>query len=128
MNFALYSENAREVELCLFDRPAARHERERLRLREVTAHVWHAYVEGLGPGQLYGFRVDGRYRPREGLRFNKTKLLIDPNAKAICGKVNWQAPVFGYRLGDAQADLAIDRHDDAWGVPKAVVVDSSFDW
>jgi isoamylase len=128
VNFSIYSERATEVELCLFDDAEATTESERLRLREVTAHIWHGYVPGLRPGQLYGYRILGPYRPEEGLRFNPFKLLIDPNAKAIAGKVNWEAPVFGYKLGGPDGDLTIDEEDDAWGVPKGVVIDPAFDW
>jgi len=128
VNFALYSENATEVEVCLFDSLHARHERERLRLREVTAHVWHGYVPGIGPGQLYGYRVNGPYDPARGLRFNPRKLLIDPNAKAIAGRLDWRAHLFGYRVGHADEDLAMDERDDAWGVPKGVVIDQEFNW
>jgi isoamylase len=128
VNFAIYSERATEIELCLFDDRQARVESERLRLREVTAHIWHGYVPGLEAGQLYGYRVLGPYQPEEGQRFNPFKLLIDPNAKAIAGKVDWAAPVFGYRLGAPESDLTIDDQDDGWGVPKGVVIDPDFDW
>jgi isoamylase len=128
INFSIYSERATEVELCLFDDTDARAESERLRLREVTGHVWHGYVAGLKPGQLYGYRVLGPYRPDEGLRFNPFKLLIDPNAKAIAGKVDWNAPAFAYKLGDPEEDLELDEEDDGWGVPKGVVVGTHFDW
>jgi glycogen operon protein len=128
VNFSIYSERATEIELCLFDDRKASVESERLRLREVTAHIWHGYVPGLKAGQLYGYRILGPYRPQEGQRFNAFKLLIDPNAKAIAGKVDWRAPVFGYKVGDPQGDLAIDEGDDAWGMPKGVVIDPQFDW
>src|SRR5687767_11295112 len=83
VNFALFSEHATGVELCLFDGDDPTRETARLRLREVTAHVWHGYVPGLEPGQLYGYRVDGPYEPRRGLRFNAIKLVLDPYAKAV---------------------------------------------
>lgn len=107
VNFTIYSETAEKVELCLFDEPDSKAERERVLLREVTGHVWHAYLQGVGPGQLYGYRVHGLYEPEAGLRFNPAKLLIDPYAMSICGKVNWDAPVFGYQLGHADADLSL---------------------
>jgi isoamylase len=107
-NFALYSEHATGVELCLFDSEERSAKETRIPLTEVTAHVWHAYLPGIEPGQLYGYRVHGPYEPREGLRFNPNKLLIDPYARAIQGRVDWKAPVFGYRIGDAQADLSFD--------------------
>ncbi len=127
-NFALFSENARGVELCLFDRDADALPRERVPLEEQTAHVWHGYLPGIGPGQIYGYRVTGPYEPECGLRFNPAKLLIDPYARALAGTVDWSGPVHGYRLKDRRGDLARDARDDAAAVPKAVVVDPSFDW
>jgi glycogen operon protein len=128
VNFAVFSENAKDVEVCLFDTDDPTLETGRARLREVTAHVWHGYVPGLKPGQLYGFRMDGAYEPTQGLRFNPFKLLLDPYARAVAGKVDWTQPVFGYRLGDPAQDLARDEHDDSAGIPKAVVVDNAYDW
>jgi glycogen operon protein len=127
-NFALFSENATAVDLCLFASIAAKRESECIRLREQTAHVWHGYLPGVRPGQVYGYRVDGPYRPEEGHRFNPNKLLIDPYARAIEGAVDWSAPVYGYTLGDAKADLGRNEEDDAWAVPKAVVANPFFDW
>jgi glycogen operon protein len=124
-NFAIFSENAAGVTLCLYDEDG----RERcFALTEVTAHVWHGYLPGVGPGQRYGYRVDGPYDPEQGLRFNPSKVLIDPYAKAIAGTVDWEQPVFGYVLGGEDEDLAVDTGDDAAGVPKGVVIDPSFDW
>ena len=97
-NFAIYSEKAEKVELCLFDEPASKTEREHISPREVTGHVWHCYLSGIGPGQLYGYRVQDPYEPQNGLRFNPAKLLIDPYATAITGKVNLEAPVFAYQI------------------------------
>jgi glycogen operon protein len=128
VNFAVYSENATAVELCLFGADDPGTEVERVRVRERSAHVWHCYVRDLRPGQLYGFRVDGPYEPEAGLRFNAAKLLIDPYAKAVTGAIDWNAPVFAYKLGDPEADLGKDDTDDAWGKPKAVVIDPHFDW
>ncbi|HEX9015574.1 MAG TPA: alpha-amylase family glycosyl hydrolase, partial [Chloroflexota bacterium] len=128
VNFAIYSENATAVDLCLFENADDERERMLLRLTEVTGHVWHGYVPGAGPGQLYGYRVHGRYDPEAGNRFNPAKLLLDPYARAVAGHVNWQASVFGYTLGSASEDLEMDEEDDAWGVPKGVVVDDEFDW
>ena len=127
VNFALYSENAERVEVCLFDAGAAEPSAT-FDLRERTAYVWHGYVRGLGPGQRYGYRVHGPYEPERGLRFNPAKLLIDPYAVAIAGNVDWEHPVFPYPLGGEAADLARDDSDDAAGIPKAVVVDPTFDW
>ena len=91
-NFALFSENATGVRLCLFDTVS---EAElQVPLHEVTAHVWHGYLPGVGPGQHYGYRVEGPYEPEEGHRFNAAKLLIDPYAKALAGQVDWTAPMF----------------------------------
>ncbi len=126
-NFAIFSENATSVELCLFDSDGAR-EVGRLRLPEVTAHVWHGYVPSVEPGQLYGYRVDGPYEPESGSRFNPNKLMIDPYAKSIHGEVDWSAPVFGYRIGDEALDLSFDDRDSGWGVPKSVVTSPWFDW
>ena len=129
VNFAVFSENATAVEVCLFDAENPTVETARARLREVTAHVWHGYVPGLEPGQLYGFRVDGEYAPERGLRFNPLKLLLDPYARAVAGKVDWSQPVFGYPVGHPDGDLAgRDEGDSAPGVPKGVVVDPSYDW
>jgi glycogen operon protein len=124
-NFAIFSENATGVTLCLFDDDGGE---RRLPLSEVTAHVWHGCLTGIGPGQRYGYRVEGPYEPEQGLRFNPSKVLIDPYAKAIAGSVDWTEPVFGYVLGGPDEDLAIDRGDDASGVPKCVVIDPAFDW
>ena len=128
INFAIYSESATAVDLCLFDEAADEREGERLHLTEVTAHVWHAYIPGLRPGQLYGYRVHGPYDPEHGLRFNPAKLLLDPYARAISGQVDWRAPVFGYTIGGPDEDVEMNDEDDAWGVPKGVVVDGFFDW
>src|SRR5437764_5458926 len=119
VNFALYSENATRVELCLFDEVDS-DQQEVVELRECTGYVWHCYVPGLTIGQLYGYRVHGPYQPEKGLRFNPAKLLIDPYATAITGEVNWDYPVFGYRLGDPRGDLSCDSQDDAAGMPKGI--------
>jgi len=128
VNFSLFSEHATKVELCLIDSRDPAREHASVVLHERTAHVWHSYLPGIRPGQLYGYRVHGPYDPDRGFRFNPAKLLIDPYAKAIAGKVNWEAPVFGYRLNDESGDLSRDDADSAWGVPKGVVIDPSFDW
>jgi isoamylase len=128
VNFAIYSETAEKVELCLFDDRNSRSHRECVALSEVTGHVWHIYLPGIVPGKVYGYRIYGPYKPEEGLRFNPAKLLIDPYGKAICGSVDWKAPVFGYQVGNKDGDLARDDRDDAWGKPKCVVIDSWFDW
>ena len=127
-NFALYSQHADRVELCLFDARDPSREYERAELKNVTRHVWHAYIPGVRPGQLYGYRVHGPYDPESGHRFNPAKLLIDPYARAIAGVVDWNAAVFPYRMGDASGDLARDDADNAAGMPKSVVVEQFFDW
>ncbi len=126
-NFSIFSENADAVELCLFNQDGTA-EAEHIRLPEVTAHVWHGYLPRIGPGQLYGYRVHGPYEPETGARFNPNKLVIDPYAKAVHGRVDWNAPVFGYKLGDEAMDLSFDEKDSGWGVPKCVVTNSWFDW
>jgi isoamylase len=126
-NFALFSENAERVELCLFD---ADDRETRVELNAREAFNWHCYIPGIGPGQRYGYRVYGAYDPATGHRFNPHKLLIDPYAKAIEGPVDWAAAnVLPYVPSpDANADLYIDDEDDAEAIPKCVVIDPSFDW
>ncbi len=128
VNFALFSESAASVDLCLFDSPDARQENIRIPMTEHTDQVWHIFLPDVRPGQLYGFRVFGPYDPERGHRFNSSKLLIDPYAKAIAGRVNWADEMFGYVVGGPSDDLARDFRDDAWGMPKAVVIDPEFDW
>jgi glycogen operon protein len=126
-NFSLFSEHAQRVELCLFDGGEAE---RRIELSERTALNWHCYLPGIGPGQRYGYRVYGPYDPSAGHRFNPTKLLIDPYAKAIDGVVRWQeANVLPYvPTGLEDADLEADDEDSAPAVPKSVVIDQRFDW
>jgi len=129
VNFALYSENAEAVELCFFDAPGAAQASRVIRLAQRTRNTWHAYIPGCPPGQLYGYRVYGRYDPWVGLRFNPSKLLIDPYAKALSGAVDWtKGAPFGYQLGHPDTDLARDDSDDAAAVPKSIVIDPIFDW
>ena len=90
--------------------------------------MWHVFLPDARPGQLYGFRVSGPYEPERGLRFNSSKLLLDPYAKAIAGAVSWADEMFGYVIGGEKEDLTQDFRDDAWGVPKSLVIDSGFDW
>src|SRR6059058_763040 len=128
VNFALFSEAATSVDLCLFDNIDARQENVRIPVTEHTDQVWHVFLPDVRPGQLYGFRVSGPYDPERGLRFNSAKLLLDPYAKAIAGEVNWADEMFGYVVGGANEDLTQDFRDDAWGVPKSGVIDNAFDW
>jgi isoamylase len=118
VNFALYSANATGVDLCLFDTPESDQENLRIRLKEKTDHVWHVFLPDARPGQLYGYRVYGPYAPQEGHRFNASKVLIDPYAKAIAGKVLWGPEVFGYPLGNPAEDLKRDYQYDAALIPK----------
>ena len=128
VNFALYSENATGVDLCLFEARDSPHEPVRIRMTEQTDQVWHVFLPEIRPGQLYGYRVYGPYDPARGLRFNSSKLLIDPYARALAGELRWGEEMFGYDLHSPQADLSRDYRDDAWGVPKSVVIDPAFDW
>ncbi|HEX5550986.1 MAG TPA: glycogen debranching protein GlgX [Nitrospira sp.] len=128
VNFALFSENATAVELCLFGRPYDPQETHRIRIEECTDFVWHVYLPEIRPGQLYGYRVHGLYEPEVGLRFNPAKVLIDPYAKAIAGNIDWSDALFGYRIGDPKADLSLDDRDNAASIPKCVVVDQAFTW
>ena len=137
-NFSLFSENAEQVELCLFD--ASGHE-TRVPLQEIYNFVWHGYAPDIGPGQQYGYRVYGPYDPDAGHRFNPHKLLIDPYAKALTGDVIYGDEIFGYEasetndnsdnesdIASSDIDLTCSESDDAHLIPKAVVVDESFDW
>jgi len=128
VNFALFSDHATGVELCLFDSPAAPHEYERISMPEQTDNVWHVYLPGARPGQLYGYRVYGPYDPEAGQRFNPAKLLVDPYAKALDRTPHWDTALFGYPLGDDYEDLTPDQQDSAPFVPRGVVIDPSFDW
>ncbi|HEX2725572.1 MAG TPA: glycogen debranching protein GlgX [Beijerinckiaceae bacterium] len=127
VNFALFSAHATSVELCLFD-PQGRRETDRIRLPRRTDQVWHVYMEGMRPGQLYGYRVHGPYDPRHGHRFNPAKLLIDPYARQLFGRIRWHDALFGYRPGAHRADLTIDRRDSAPMMPKCVVEDPTHHW
>jgi glycogen operon protein len=125
VNFALFSENATAVELCVFDAE----ERETcLRLTEHTDQVWHVYLSEARPGLRYGYRVHGPWDPASGHRFNPAKLVLDPYARAIDGRLTWSDALFGYTIGHPDADLARDDRDSAPGVPKSVVIDTAFSW
>lgn len=127
VNFALFSENAQKVELCLFDSNTDK-QAERIQIIEHSDQVWHIFLPEVKPGQLYGYRVDGHYEPKSGHRFNSNKLLLDPYAKAIAGTIEWSDAVFGYTIGHDDADLSKDNRDSAENLPKCVVVDTTFDW
>ena len=122
-NFALFSEVAEKVELCLFDDGGAEH---RVALDEVDAFSWHGYLPNVRPGQRYGYRVHGPYAPERGIRCNASKLLLDPYARAIEGHVRWDPACYSYRLG--QEDDAMNEDDSAPYVFRSVVHDPRFDW
>jgi glycogen operon protein len=128
VNFALFSENATAVELCLFDQPDSPQETHRIRVEECTDFVWHIYLPEVRPGQHYGYRVHGLYEPEAGHRFNPAKVLFDPYAKVIAGTIDWSETLFGYRIGDSKEDLSFDDRDNAGSIPKCVVVDQAFTW
>jgi glycogen operon protein len=128
VNFALFSEHATSVALCLFESPEATVELERIRLRMHTDLVWHAYLPDVRPGQVYGYRVEGPYDPSAGHRFNPAKLVIDPYAKAIARAPEWDDALFGYPIGGPEADLVRDDRDSAPHAPLAAVVDHAFEW
>jgi glycogen operon protein len=126
-NFAVFAENAEQVELCLFD-ASGRQELRRLVLRECTDGVWHGYVGAVAAGQLYGYRAHGPYLPEQGHRYNVNKLLLDPYARKLGGALRWSDALYGYRLTSPRADLSFDRRDSAFAMPKAVVTQDRFDW
>uniref|UniRef100_Q07K86 Glycogen debranching enzyme GlgX n=1 Tax=Rhodopseudomonas palustris (strain BisA53) TaxID=316055 RepID=Q07K86_RHOP5 len=123
-NFALFSANATKVELCLFD-SQGRRELERIALPERTEDVWHGYMHDVAPGQLYGYRVYGPYEPEHGHRFNANKLMLDPYARRLAGRLVWSDAHFAYRPGSPREDLSFDRRDNARGMPKAMVVEET---
>ncbi len=128
VNFALFSENATAVELCLFDHENDKTESVRVFLPEHSHQVWHGYVPNIHPSQLYGFRVHGPYDPQNGHRFNPNKLLMDPYAKAISGVIDWHPSLFAYDFDSDQADLSYSELDSAPYIPKSVIVDPSYEW
>ena len=125
-HFAVFSEHAERVELCLFE-AGGRHE-TRLPMPDCTDGVWHGYLPGARPGTLYGYRAYGPFDPANGHRFNPHKLLLDPYARQLSGEMRWHDALYGYRLGAPKADLAFDRRNSADYMPKAMVVDDHFDW
>ena len=128
VNFALFSEASDRVDLCLFTRAGQRRESKRIRLRERTNGIWHIYIPGLRPGQLYGYRVHGPYDPAKGLRFNPNKLLLDPYARAIGRDPVWADELFGYTIGHPDGDLSFDKRNSAPFAPLGMVIDNTFDW
>ncbi|WP_088347172.1 MULTISPECIES: glycogen debranching protein GlgX [Rhodomicrobium] len=133
VNFAIFSANATKVELCLFEEGEAT-ESHRIALPEYTNEVWHGHVAGLRPGQLYGYRVHGPYAPQEGHRFNANKLLLDPYARSLQGRIIWDDALYGHIVGSEEADLSFDERDSAPFMPRCMVVEAaarrrySFPW
>ncbi|MFU8816412.1 MAG: glycogen debranching protein GlgX [Pseudomonadales bacterium] len=127
VNFSLFSEHAERVELCLLS-AQGREQGARLQLQERTDQVWHGFVPGIRPGQRYGYRVHGPYRPESGLRFNPHKLLLDPYAKSVVGRLRWDTAHFGYDSAGPAGDAGLDRRDNAHLVPHSRVIDPRFDW
>ncbi len=127
-NFALFSEGAEYVDLCLFEKSEDTKETKRQRLRERTNGIWHIYLPDIGPGQLYGYRVHGPYDPENGLRYNVNKLLLDPYAKAIGREIKWDDALFGYTIGADGDDLTFDERDSAPFAPLGIIIDDEFDW
>ncbi len=123
VNVALWADQAERVEICLFDSDGRE---ERYGLEEQTYHVWHRYLPGVRAGQRYGFRVHGPWNPANGDRFNPSKLLTDPYAKAIDGRLVYEAPVYGHVFGGSLDER--DQRDSAPFVPRSVVVRDHFDW
>ncbi|MDB5016856.1 MAG: glgX [Mucilaginibacter sp.] len=128
VNFALFADNATGVELCLFKDKDDEIESEKIKIEERTHQVWHVYLPGVKPGQLYGYRVDGPYEPDNGHRFNRNKLLLDPYAKAMSGVIDWHDALYSYEIGSPEEDLSFSELDSAPFIPKSVVIDPGFDW
>ncbi len=128
VNFAIFSSHATRVELCLFDSPDATAPAECVALPEHTDMVWHGYLPDVRPAQLYGYRLHGPYDPGAGHRFNPHKVVLDPYAKSIGRSVRWNDAVFGYSLGDRNADLSFDTHDNAAFASLGAVIDPAFTW
>ncbi|MEM9490321.1 MAG: glycogen debranching protein GlgX, partial [Myxococcota bacterium] len=128
VNFALYSSHADAVELVLFDRASDLDPSRSLMLPERTGPVWHGYVPQLLPGQLYGYRVHGRFAPHQGHRFNANKVLLDPYARAIGRPVRWHDSLFGYELGHRDTDVSHSASDSAAYAPLATITENGFEW
>jgi isoamylase len=128
VNFAIFSEHASRVELCLFHSIADSHEFIRIPLPEHTDQIWHCYMPDLLPGQLYGYRFYGPYQPERGHRFNPNKIVLEPYTKAIARTIQWNDAMYGYRIGDPNADLSFNEKDNADCCSLGAVVDSAFTW
>jgi isoamylase len=127
-NFALYSEHATAVQLLLFADEEVAGAQEVIDLRERHGFIWHTYLPGIAPGQLYAYRLDGPFEPQAGHRFNPAKVLLDPYARAIAGTIVWDDALFGYPMGAVRKDLARDERDSSPFLPRAVVTNPYFDW
>ncbi|MBI3927641.1 MAG: glycogen debranching protein GlgX [Armatimonadetes bacterium] len=128
VNFALYSEHAARVELCLFDSADESAAAQVLALPERNDMVWHGYLQGVRPGQLYGYRVHGPYQPGRGDRFNPNKLLLDPYTRAVARAGRWHNEMYGYRIGSSEQDLSFDPRDSGPFAPLSVVTETAFSW
>ncbi|MEL7132816.1 MAG: glycogen debranching enzyme GlgX, partial [Pseudomonadota bacterium] len=126
VNFAVFSQHATRVVLCLCDDQGR--EVYLVDLVEREGHIWHGYIAGLRPGQQYGYRVHGPYAPEDGHRFNPYKLLMDPYAKRLTGPVQWDDALYGYEIGHKDKDRSFDTRDSAPFMPRSVVVDPAFTW
>jgi isoamylase len=122
VNFAIFSAHATKVELCLFDSVESTSESTRIALPEQTDMVWHGFFPDIRPNQLFGYRVHGPYEPAHGHRFNPNKVVMDPYAKSVARMIRWADEMFGYRVGDPDADLSYDDRDSAPYAPLAAVV------
>ena len=128
VNFAVFSAHATKIEICLFT-DDGRTELTRIALPERDGDIWHGHIAGIGPGTRYGLRAHGPYEPENGHRFNHNKLLIDPYARKIDGKLRWSKALMGYHVGSPLGDLSFSTRDSAFAVPKCVVVGpDGFDW
>ena len=129
-NFAVYSSHATAVELCLFSEARDAPPSERIPLASGDANVWHVAVEGIEPGQLYGYRVDGPFAPARGHRFNPAKLLLDPYARALSGPIEWRPELASHPdVSDGGVhETSADPRESAGAMPKGIVVDPTYDW
>ncbi|SFR03647.1 glycogen debranching protein GlgX [Poseidonocella sedimentorum] len=127
VNFAVFSQHATRMQLCLFSEDGKR-EMHRIDMPERTGDVWHGFIPGMRPGQKYGYRAFGPYAPEDGFRFNPNKLLIDPYAKRLTGHPVWNDALMGYKVGDPDGDLSFCERDSAPFMPRSVVEDPSFSW
>ncbi len=128
VNFAIFSQNATKVELCLFESADSKKEFIRVPLPEQTDMVWHCYLPDARPGTLYGYRVHGPYDPKAGHRFNPAKVLLDPYAKALGREPRLRDELFGYQIGHPDQDLSMDERDDAAFAALGAIVDPAFTW